>query len=55
VLAVADREDERARALVPVGTLEDALLTLEPEPVRLLDVRRARREHVEDEPTARLE
>ena len=36
----ADGEDERPRARVPVGALEDPALALEPEPVRLLDVRR---------------
>jgi hypothetical protein len=50
-----DREDERPRADVPVGALEDPRLALQPEAVGLLDVLVARREHVEDEPAARLE
>src|SRR6187551_159898 len=55
LLGAPDGERERAGALVPVGALEDARLALEPEPVGLLDVRRARREDVEHEPAARLE
>jgi hypothetical protein len=55
MLVAAHREDELPGALVPVGALEDAALALEPETVGLLDVLRARREHVEDEVASGLE
>src|SRR5262245_20525951 len=51
----ADREGECSRLLVPVGSLEDPGLPLEPATVRLLDVLAARREDVEDEVPAGLQ
>ena len=55
LVVAAHGEDERPRARVPVRALEDPALALEPEPVRLLDVRRGRREDVEDESAVGLE
>ena len=47
----ANGEGERPRGLVPVGSLEDPGLALEPATVRLVDVLAARCEDVEDEAT----
>jgi hypothetical protein len=50
--AMSSRRTESVIVRVPVGSLEDARLTLEPAAVRLLDVVAAEREDVEDETTA---
>src|SRR5207247_4464014 len=54
-IGVADREGQSPRLGVPVGTLEEPRLALEPAPVGLGDVVCARGEDVEDEPPTRDE
>ena len=54
-VAAPDGQDERPAVQVPVGPLEDPGLSLDPEPVRLLDVLAARGEDVEDEEPVGLE
>src|SRR5438045_9595483 len=51
-LRAAHRERERLRREIPVGSLVDARLALDPATVRLLDVLAGRREDVEDEAPA---
>ena len=51
-LLPAHRQRERLRHEIPVGSLVDARLALDPAAVRLLDVLAGRSEDVEDQPSA---